>query len=141
MTTALWIWLAAALVFLMVEIFAPGFIFACFVAGSIAAAGVSLVTDSYIVQGVVFAVVSLVLIPLTRPLAQKITRPSPVSSNVDALIGKTGFVIKDISEIEGQVNVDGQVWQARCDGKIQTGQKVRVLAVEGAKMRVELIDQ
>ena len=141
MTTALWIWLAVALVFLMVEIFAPGFIFACFVVGAIAAAGVSLLTDSYIIQGVVFAVVSLILIPVTRPLAQKITKPSPVNSNVDGLIGKTGYVIKDVSEIGGQVNVDGQVWQARSERNIATGQKVRVLTVEGTKMKVESLDQ
>lgn len=140
MTTALWIWLAAALIFLMVEIFAPGFIFACFVVGSIAAAGVSLLTDSYIIHGITFAVVSLILIPLTRPLAQKITKPSPVNSNVDALVGQIGMVIKDVSQTEGQVNVDGQVWQARSETDIAVGQKVKVLSVAGAKLKVGLFE-
>jgi membrane protein implicated in regulation of membrane protease activity len=140
MSTALWIWLALAVIFVILEIFAPGFIFACFVAGSVAAGLTSLITDSYIIQGIVFAVVSLIIIYLTRPLAQKITRPSPVNSNVDALIGRVGIVKNDVSMMEGQVTVDEQVWQARSEIEIAAGKKIKVLAVEGAKLRVEEIE-
>jgi membrane protein implicated in regulation of membrane protease activity len=137
MDKVLWVWLAAAVTFIVAEIFAPGFIFACFVVGAIAAGLTALVTDSYLIQAAVFAVVSLVLIPLTRPLADKITKPSPVLSNVDGLIGMVGYVKNEVSEKAGQVIVNDQVWQARAEKTIAVDRKVRVLAVVGTKLSVE----
>jgi membrane protein implicated in regulation of membrane protease activity len=137
MEKIVWVWLAAAVIFIVVEIFAPGFIFACFVVGSIAAGITALFTDSYLIQGAVFAVVSLVLIPLTRPLANKITKPSPELSNVDRLIGRTGHVKNEVSETAGQVVVDGQVWQARAKNVIAVDRKIKVLSIEGARLNVE----
>lgn len=137
MYTGLWVWLAAALIFIVLEIFTPGFIFACFVVGSVAAGVTSLMTDSYVLQGAVFGVVSLVLIPLTRRFAAKITKPAPVASNMDALIGKTAIVKNEVSSTGGQIVVDDQVWQARGDMAIAVGAKVRILSVEGAKVIVE----
>lgn len=137
MSVSIWVWLAAAILFIIIEIFAPGFIFACFVVGSIAAGVTAAFTDSLIAQGAVFAVVSIGLIPVTRPLANKITKPSPVTSNVDGLIGKTGVVKKEVSDVGGQILIDGQIWQARADKIIPVDSKVKVTRVEGAKFFVE----
>lgn len=137
MDKAIWVWLAAAIVLIALEIFSPAFIFACFVVGAIAAGITTFFTDSIAIQGGVFAVVSIILIPLTRPLARKITKPSPAISNVDGLIGKVGYVKKEVSDTAGQIVVDDQVWQARSDKVIAVNGKVRVLAVEGAKLKVE----
>lgn len=139
MYTALWVWLAAALIFVVLEVFTPGFIFACFVVGSVAAGVTSLLTDSYLIQGAVFGVVSLVLIPLTRRFAAKITKPAPVATNMDALIGKTAVVKNEVSSTAGQVVVDDQVWQARGETTIAVGDRVRILSVEGAKVKVQRI--
>lgn len=139
MQTVVWVWLAAALIFVVIEIFAPGFIFACFVVGAIAAGATALISDSYVLQGAVFAVVSIVLIPLTRPLANKITKPSPVTSNVGGLVGKVGYVKNAVTDTSGQVVVDDQVWQARADTRIPADRKVKVLSVNGAKLKVEEI--
>lgn len=137
MDPSIWVWLALAIIFIVIEIFAPGFIFACFVIGSVAAGVTATMSDSYLLQIIVFAVVSMVLIPLTRPLANKITKPSPVISNVDGLIGKTGYVKNEVSDTAGQVLVDNQVWQARSDKTIGVNSRVRIIAVEGATMKVE----
>lgn len=137
MSVSIWVWLAAAILFVIIEIFAPGFIFACFVVGSIAAGVTAAFTDSLITQGAVFAVVSIGLIPITRPLANKITKPSPATSNVDRLIGKTGVVKKEVSELAGQILIDGQIWQARAEKTIPTESKVKVTRIEGAKFFVE----
>jgi len=136
MDPAIWVWLAAAIIFVMLEIFTPGFIFACFVVGAVGGAVTSVFTDSYIIQCAVFAVVSIALIPLTRPLARKITKPSPVISNVDGLIGKIGTVTKEVSDMAGQIVVDDQVWQARAETVIPPDKKVKIVAVEGAKLKV-----
>lgn len=139
MYTTLWVWLAAALIFVALEIFTPGFIFACFVVGSVAAGVTSLFTESYLIQGAVFGVVSLVLIPLTRRFAAKITKPAPVATNMDALIGRTALVKNEVSSTGGQIVVEDQIWQARSETTIAVGEKVRILSVEGTKVRVDKI--
>lgn len=137
MDKVIWVWLAAAVIFVALEIFTPAFIFACFVVGALAAGATTFITDSVIIQTGVFAVVSIVLIPLTRPLVRKITKPSPVITNVDGLIGKFGYVKKEVSDTGGQIIVDDQVWQARSDNVIAVDRKVKILSVTGAKLKVE----
>ena len=138
MPTIFWLWLAAAVIFLIIEITTPTLVFACFVIGSIGAAISATMTDSYLIQAAVFAVISMILIPATRPLARKITKPSPQASNVDAMIGRTGMVIKEINPSldVGQVRVDGQIWQAVANEIIPAGEKIHVNEVKGARLYV-----
>jgi membrane protein implicated in regulation of membrane protease activity len=142
MPTIFWLWLAAAVVFLIIEIGTPTLVFACFTVGSIGAAVSSTMTDSYLIQAAVFAVISIILIPLTRPLARKITKPSPQAVNVDAMIGRPGIVIKKIDPAldVGQVRVDGQVWQANAEEAIDEGTKIKVDKVIGARLYVSQLD-
>jgi len=138
MPTIFWLWLAAAAVFLIVEIGTPSLVFACFVAGSILAAITSTMTESLIWQLAVFAAVSIILIPLTRPLARKITKPSPQAVNVDAMVGRIGMVVKTIDPARevGQVRVDGQIWQALATETIAEGARIKVEKVQGARLYV-----
>lgn len=138
MPTIFWLWLAAAVIFLIIEVSTPSLVFACFVAGSLGAAVSSTMTDSYLLQAAVFAIISIILIPLTRPLARKITKPSPQPTNVDALVGRSGVVIKRIDPALdiGQVRVDGQVWQAVAADPIEVDSKIRVDEVKGARLYV-----
>jgi membrane protein implicated in regulation of membrane protease activity len=138
MPTLFWIWLAVAAVFLIIEIGTPSLLFACFVVGAICSAITAFLTDSILIQIGIFAGFSIVLIPLTRPLARKITKPSPQKSNVDALVGRPGIVTKSIDpdQDSGQVRVDGQVWQAVAGDKIGEGKKIRVDDVRGVRLSV-----
>jgi membrane protein implicated in regulation of membrane protease activity len=96
-----------------------------------------------LIQAAVFAAISIILIPLTRPLAKKITKPSPQLTNVDAMINRTGLVIKRIDQAldSGQVRVDGQIWQANADGPIEEGSKIKVDKVIGARLYVSRFDR
>jgi len=136
--TIFWFWMAAAVIFLIIEITTPSLVFACFVIGCIGSAVTSTMTESYLIQAAVFAGISIVLIPLTRPLAKKITKPSPQPTNVDAVVGRPGLVVKKIDPAKdsGQVRVDGQVWQAVADDVIDEGARIKVDKVVGARMYV-----
>ncbi len=138
MPTIFWLWLAAALVFLIIEITTPTLVFACFTVGSIGAAVASTMTDSYMIQTAVFAIISIILIPLTRNLAKKITKEPPQKTNVDAMVGRPGLVIKKIDPAldVGQVRVDGQVWQAVAEEAIDIDIKIKVDSVMGARLYV-----
>ena len=63
-------------------------------------------------------------------------------TNVDSIPGKTGVVVETIDNLkaEGQVMVDGMVWTAKSENgdTIEEGKVVKVLAVEGVKLIVEV---
>ncbi len=141
METILYIWLAAMVIFLIVEIMTPGLVFGCFAVAALGAAGTTLVTDSYLIQLGVFAFMAIVLIPLTRPLARKITKESPQKTNADAMVGKSGIVIKAIDPVAevGQVRVEGQVWQALAVEPIEEGVQITVDKVIGARLNVSKV--
>jgi len=143
MPTIFWLWLAAAVIFLIVEIGTPTLVFACFVVGAVGAAVASTMTESYLYQAAIFAVTSMILIPLTRPLARKITKPSPQPTNVDAMIGQIGIVTKKIDPVSdvGQVRVDGQVWQAVCPEHLVEGTRIKVEKVIGARLHVTKVEE
>ncbi len=138
MPTIFWLWLAAMVIFLIVEIMTPGLVFACFAVGALGGAVASVMTDSYLIQLGVFAFLAIILIPLTRPLAKKITKPSPQKTNVDAMVGKAGIVVKAIDPVAevGQVRVEGQVWQAIASEPIDEGAQIIVDKVQGARLYV-----
>jgi membrane protein implicated in regulation of membrane protease activity len=144
MPAVFWLWLAAAVIFLIIEIGTPTLVFACFTVGSVGAAVYSIfVPDSYLVQTGIFAGLSIILIPLTRRLAHRITKPSPQLVNVDAMIGRPGVVTQAIDPHNdiGQVRVDGQIWRASSDNLIEEGAKIKVEKVIGAKLVVSRMDQ
>jgi membrane protein implicated in regulation of membrane protease activity len=68
------IWVALAIVFVLLVIAKPSFLFICFAAGALIAALATVVTDSYLTQVVLFAVCSIAAIPVSRPLADRWSR-------------------------------------------------------------------
>lgn len=138
MPTIFWLWLAAMVLFLIVEIMTPGLVFACFAVGALGAAVTSAMTGNYLIQLSVFAFLAIVFIPLTRPLAKRITKESPQKTNVDAMIGKAGLVVKAIDPAAdvGQVRVEGQVWQAIATEPLDEGAQITVDKVQGARLYV-----
>jgi membrane protein implicated in regulation of membrane protease activity len=143
MPAIFWLWLAAAVIFLIVEIGTPTLVFASFVVGAVGAAVYSIfVPTGYLMQLGIFAGLSIILIPLTRSLARKITKPSPQLVNVDAVIGRPGIVTQAIDPHTdvGQVRVDGQVWRASADRDIEEGARVKVERVLGAKVIVTKVE-
>ncbi|MBI4172580.1 MAG: NfeD family protein [Actinobacteria bacterium] len=55
---------------------------------------------------------------------------------VEALIGRAGVATTALWP-EGQVRVDGELWQARCAGGADAGARVVVTGIEGLTLTVE----
>lgn len=143
MATMFWIWMAAVVVFLILELMTPTLIFACFVVAS-AVAGVysHFYPEAFYWQIGLFVGISVILLPLTRTLAKRITKPSPQKSNVDALIGKAALVMKAIDpDLGGQVRIEGETWVASASETIEENLKVKVVRVSGTKVHVEKMKQ
>jgi len=142
MENLFWIWLAAAGVFLILELATPTMIFICFVIGAIVAAIMAQIWPEYYYwQMAAFAVLSSALIPFTRKFARKISKPSPELSNVDRMIGRAATVIETVGpDTEGKVRFEGELWRATAERSFDVNTKVKVKAVSGTRLVVESFD-
>jgi membrane protein implicated in regulation of membrane protease activity len=105
--------------------------------GALAAAGSSALFDGPVwVDGVVFLVVSLLLLALVRPaLRRRLTSATALETGIKALEGKKALVLEQITQHQGQVKLDGEVWTARPlnDHDVyQPGDQVTVMRIDGA---------
>lgn len=139
MPNIVWIWLAAFVIFLILEILSPSMIFAGFAVGALISGIFGLFyPDAYYWQIGIFIAVTVLLLPLTRKIAKKITKDSPSQSNVDVMIGKVGLVTEAIDpDLGGKIKFEGEVWRATSDERIEVNEKVVINSVSGTKLNVE----
>jgi membrane protein implicated in regulation of membrane protease activity len=105
--------------------------------GALAAAGSSWLLGLPVwTDGVVFLVVSVLLLLLVRPaLRRRLTPARGLRIGVRALEGKNALVLDRVARDEGQVKLDGQVWTARPlnDSDVfEPGELVTVMQIDGA---------
>ena len=135
------IWLIAAGVFLVLEIFTLGFLVFWLGIGCLLAALVSLITDSIIIQTTVFVFSSGLLIFATKPLVKKFAEKDNKKTNVYSLVGRKAIVTEDIdwASGNGQIKFDGQVWSARTTEQVNIakGTEVEIEKIEGVKAFVK----
>ena len=132
------IWFVAFLLLLIIEIATINLVTIWFAFGAIAAMITTMFTDSVIVQVAVFLVVSIISLILTKPVMKAFRKTDIEPTNSDRVIGKSGEVIKEISNNEyGEVKVFGNVWTATSKQNLSVGDKVKVISIEGVKLIVE----
>lgn len=136
-------WLIAAGIFFIVEIATVGFLIFWLGIGALLAMITSFITDSIVIQTVIFVISSCILIPLTKPLADKFINKKTIPTNSYSLIHKHGIVTIDINPIEasGQVKVNGEIWSAKSQDEsvIPQGTEIEVINIDGVKLIVEPI--
>ena len=131
------IWLIAFLGLLLVEFLTVGLISIWFAVGAFAALVTAFLTDSVVIQSIVFVVVSLVTLIVTKPLVKKFKVNDFEPTNSDRVIGKVCEVVKEITPMEyGEVKIFGTIWTAACDTKLEVGTKAVVEKIDGAKLIV-----
>ena len=139
----LFIWVSLFIIFVIGEIISLGITSIWFAGGALAGFLTSLVTDVFWIQFAVFAVVSLVLLAFTRPLAKKYFNSRNLAkTNVDAVVGETVLVKETIDNVAGQgvVIINGLEWSAlSADNSkvIPKDSMVRVKEIKGVKAIVE----
>lgn len=131
------IWLIAALVLAGAEALTGDMFLLMLGGGALAAAGSSWLFDFPVwADGVVFLVVSILLLGLVRPtLRRRMLSGAPEETGIAALEGKHALVLDRISEHHGQVKLDGEVWSARPlnDHDVyEPGEQVTVMRIDGA---------
>lgn len=105
--------------------------------GAVAAAGTAGIGGDLVVQVLVFAVVSVALIAVVRPIANRHRSQRPqLATGVDALKGKQAVVLERVDGSGGgRIKLAGEIWSARAldtDRAYEPGQEVDVVEIEGA---------
>ena len=132
-----WIWLVAALGLAGAEALTGDLFLLMLSGGALAAAGTGFLMDWPIwADGVVFLVVSLLLLVLVRPaVRRRMESGQGLAEPVKALEGKAALVLAQVSRHDGQVKLDGEVWTARSfndDDVFEPGDHVTVMHIDGA---------
>jgi len=132
-----YLWLAAAVIFLLVEAGTMGLTSIWFCFGSLAAMILSLLHFSIPVQIGGFLAAAGALLVMIRPLTRKYFRIGKEKTNADRIIGMKAVVLETIDNraAAGQIRVAGQVWTARSadNAVIPAGCEVQVEAISGVK--------
>lgn len=143
----LWhIWIIAAIIFFIIEIFTPGFVLACLGIGCLVSGLAAIFNFNFQVQVLVFSITTLIVFFGIRPFILKylFKTSATIETNVDALIGKIGRVSVKIDPASntGRVIVEGDDWRAVSvdDNSIEAGTKVIILKVTGTKLLVKKAD-
>ncbi|MEU9502026.1 NfeD family protein [Streptomyces sp. NPDC048196] len=105
--------------------------------GAVAGAVTAALGGGTVAQFLVFAAVSVGLIAVVRPLANRNRRQSPrLASGIDALKGKSATVLERVDGgAGGRIKLAGEIWSARAlDGEriYEPGQQVDVVEIDGA---------
>lgn len=138
-----WIlWLAAAVALGIAEMFTLTFVLLMFGAGAGAAALAAVLGAPVWIQGLVFALVTVLTLAGIRPWALKLrdSRTGPDADiGLQALEGAEAVVLERVDTDNGLIKVQGQEWTARSfDGEqiLEQGEKVNIVEIDGATARV-----
>ncbi|MFN3006447.1 NfeD family protein [Mycolicibacterium wolinskyi] len=131
------IWLILALVLAGAEALTGDMFLLMLAGGALAATGSSWLLDWPIwADGLVFLVVSVLLLVLVRPaLRRRFEAGKGLPEPVKALEGKSALVLDRVAQHEGQVKLDGEIWTARPlnDHDVyEPGDHVTVVRIDGA---------
>ncbi len=140
------LWMIAAVVLFIIEIFIPTFVAACIGIGCFIAGIFSVLKFGMDVQLIVFSIGTIATFFAVRPFVLKYLHREKehVATNVDALIGKRGRVVVAINneKHEGRAIVEGDDWKAIAKDNeiIEAGKTIEVIEVNSTIIIVKSIN-
>lgn len=135
-------WTILFTLLLVVEVLTMGLTTIWFALGALFAIVASQMGLSFIVQVVLFLVVSVIALVITRPLVKKYFNMNRSKTNADRLIGQQAVVLEEIDTLraKGLVEIAGQEWSAKTadpTAVIPKGKVVVVEEIQGVKLVVK----
>lgn len=137
------LWAVALIVFIVVEAGTANLVSIWFALGALVALIVSLFTPSFVAQTLVFAVVSLLSLILTKPLIRKMRVRKPASSlGLERNLGRRATALTNLVPNEhGRVRLDGVDWSAVSSVPVSKGEACIVTGVESTTLIVAPLAQ
>ena len=136
------IWLAAIVVFAVLEAVTYQMICIWFSIGAIGAFLAAYAGLGLNIQLGVFIVLSVAALISLRPLSIRLLKKGVTKTNVDAFIGQDVYITKKVNNItsEGEGKSKGLTWTVRSDNDsvlFEPGEIAEVVRVEGVKLIVK----
>lgn len=130
------IWLSGGIFLAILELFTPGFFLVGIGVSMAVASAVAALLLPFWLQLLVFGVCIALFFLFIRPLVAKLPS-SERKSGTDAIIGKTGIVTEAVDALDGgRVKVSGEVWKASGCERIEKGEEITVVSIEGVTLTV-----
>lgn len=133
-----YVWLAIIILLAIAEAMTINLVTIWYVVSGIFALILSFFIDNFTIQFAVFTLLGTFLLITTRQTLQKFINTKKEKTNLDRIIGMNGIVLEEISQNHnGAVKVDGKVWTAYSNKKIKVDSTIKVLEINGSKIKVE----
>lgn len=137
------IWIIIGIILLIIEAITVSFVSVFFAIGCFIAGLASFMIPSWGAQIVIMCLISGIGVAFGRNVLQKYFKVNKEikPSTIDALIGKTGLVVKKINSDEsGLVKLNGEVWSATSVNSIEIPKNVNVVVerIDGVKLIVKI---
>ena len=130
------IWVVVAGVLGLAELHTVTLVLGMLAVAALPAAVAAAVGASPAAQVITFAVASVLLLGVVRPVARRHRHmPAALRTGTAALVGKQGLVVSAVDDRSGQVRIGGEVWSARLyssGAPAPAGATVDVIAIDGA---------
>lgn len=137
-----YIWLGIIVIAVLLEMGTTQLISIWFAAGALGGLIANLLGAPFLVQVLVFALITGITLAFTRPFVRSTLAIKKTNTNADRYLGKIAVVTVEINNTlgTGQANVLGSIWTARsADGSvIPVGQRVLVESIDGVKLIVRI---
>jgi membrane protein implicated in regulation of membrane protease activity len=130
------IWVVAAAVLGVAEIMTATLAFGLVAVAALVGAGVGFAGGNGALQFGAFAVTAAAGLTIVRPFAMRhIRKPPLLRTGTAALVGRSGYVLDEVTGRAGRVRIGGEEWSARAYDETLTipeGAAVDVMQIEGA---------
>jgi len=140
----LWLWLIFVIVGLLLVLlelivgvetgFDLVFIGSAFILGGLA----TWPAQSWILTLIITSVICVAYVAIGRRYVHRWTQVRKARTNIDAIIGKQGIVLKSIARYaDGLVKVGNEQWRGRAEEDIEQGEEIVVNSISGVTLIVE----
>lgn len=132
-------WLVVAICSVIVDVMTSSFFFVLFSIGAVVAAICGVFGVPFIIQVIIFAVVSIISLVLGYPVLKKkyknVHKRTPLRE--ETYIGKIIISEKEIID-KAQVKINGEYWTVINEGEvIHVGDKFEIIGIEGIKLKIK----
>ena len=142
-----WLWLifiGAGLVLILMELLLGietgldmVFIGSAFVLGGL----ITISLNSWVWTAVISGFICVVYVFIGRRYIHKRVAVKGEKTNIDTIVGKRGFVRRDISQKHyGTVKIGMEEWRAKADDDIKEGEEITVTEVSGVTLTVKRVE-
>ena len=135
-------WLIMIIFLGFIELITINLVTIWFVASAVVSFIISFFVESFFIQFAVFVVLGIIFLVTTRKkLTSWLDKSKQKTNYLDRIMDMEGVVTKEISKNKaGQVKIDGKLWTAVSNKKIEVGKEITIKKIDGVRLVVEEVE-